>query len=60
MGNTYRYDLDVLKGLEIIAVVLYHAGWCKNYFLGVDSTSTLAGDIFMNVCDFLFQQMNNI
>lgn len=36
MGNTYRYDLDLLKGLAIIAVVLYHAGWCKSGYLGVD------------------------
>ena len=34
--NTYRYDLDLLKGLAIIAVVLYHAGWCKSGYLGVD------------------------
>lgn len=24
--DNYRYDLDVLKGLAIVAVVLYHAG----------------------------------
>ena len=34
--NTYRHDLDLLKGLAIIAVVLYHAGWCKSGYLGVD------------------------
>ena len=34
--RTYRYDLDLLKGLAIIAVVLYHAGWCKSGYLGVD------------------------
>jgi uncharacterized membrane protein len=26
----YRHDLDVLKGLAIVAVVLYHAGWCMS------------------------------
>lgn len=36
MGKTYRYDLDLLKGMAIIAVVLYHAGWCKSGYLGVD------------------------
>ena len=35
-GNTYRHDLDLLKGLAIIAVLLYHAGWCKSGYLGVD------------------------
>ena len=33
---TYRHDLDFLKGLAIMAVVLYHAGWCKSGYLGVD------------------------
>ncbi len=32
----YRYDLDFVKGLAIMAVVLYHAGWCKSGYLGVD------------------------
>ena len=36
MEVKYRYDLDILKGLAIIAVVLYHAGWCKSGYLGVD------------------------
>ena len=36
MEKVYRYDLDLLKGLAIIAVVLYHAGWCKSGYLGVD------------------------
>lgn len=36
MGNMYRYDLDFLKGLTIIAVILYHAGWCKSGYIGVD------------------------
>jgi len=41
--NTYRYDLDMLKGLAIIAVVLYHAGWCKSGYLGVDLFLVLNG-----------------
>lgn len=36
MEVKYRHDLDLLKGLAIIAVVLYHAGWCKSGYLGVD------------------------
>lgn len=27
ISKTYRYDLDVLKDLAIIAEMLYHAGW---------------------------------
>ena len=36
MEVKYRHDLDLMKGLAIIAVVLYHAGWCKSGYLGVD------------------------
>lgn len=42
-GNRYRFDLDLLKGLAIIAVVLYHAGWCKSGYLGVDLFFVLNG-----------------
>lgn len=33
---TYRKDLDVLKGIAIIAVVFYHLGILKSGYLGVD------------------------
>jgi peptidoglycan/LPS O-acetylase OafA/YrhL len=33
---TYRKDIDALKGLSIIAVVLYHIGLLKSGYLGVD------------------------
>ncbi len=39
----YRHDLDVLKGLAIVAVVLYHAGWCKSGYHGVDVFLVLNG-----------------
>lgn len=34
--SNYRLDLDMLKGLSIIAVVLYHIGWLSTGYLGVD------------------------
>lgn len=43
MRKEYRHDLDLLKGLAIIAVVLYHAGWCKSGYLGVDLFFVLNG-----------------
>ena len=43
MSNSYRHDLDLLKGLAIVAVVLYHAGWCKSGYLGVDLFFVLNG-----------------
>jgi peptidoglycan/LPS O-acetylase OafA/YrhL len=39
----YRHDLDLMKGLAIMAVVLYHAGWCKSGYLGVDVFFVLNG-----------------
>ena len=33
----------MLKGLAIVAVVLYHAGWCKSGYLGVDVFLVLNG-----------------
>ena len=41
--DRYRYDLDLLKGFGISAVVLYHAGWCKSGYLGVDVFLVLSG-----------------
>ena len=36
MSIEYRHDLDVIKGLAIIAVVLFHLGIVKSGYLGVD------------------------
>ncbi len=41
--KTYRHDIDILKGMAIIAIVLYHAGWCKSGYLGVDVFLVLNG-----------------
>ena len=41
--NIYRHDLDLLKGLAIIAIILYHSGWCKSGYLGVDVFFVLNG-----------------
>ena len=41
--GAYRHDLDLLKGLAIMAVVLYHAGFCKSGYLGVDVFLVISG-----------------
>ena len=33
----YRTDLDVIKGISIIAVVLFHMGLLETGYLGVDA-----------------------
>lgn len=39
----YRKDIDVLKGVAIIAVVLYHLGLLKSGYLGVDAFFVING-----------------
>lgn len=34
--SSYRFDVDILKGIAIIAVVFYHVGWLSTGYLGVD------------------------
>ena len=36
MDKVYRIDIDILKGIAIVAVVLFHLGIVKSGFLGVD------------------------
>ena len=39
----YRQDLDVIKGISIIAVVLFHIGLLKSGYLGVDAFFVING-----------------
>lgn len=39
----YRQDLDVIKGVAIIAVVLFHIGLLKSGYLGVDAFFVING-----------------
>lgn len=39
----YRKDLDVLKGISILAVVLFHMGLLKTGYLGVDAFLVING-----------------
>jgi len=41
--NTYRRDLDLLKGVAIVAVVLYHMGVARSGYLGVDVFFAVSG-----------------
>ena len=44
MGNRNSL-LDLLKGIAIVSVILYHAGFLENGYLGVD--------VFLVICGFL-------
>lgn len=39
----YRHDLDALKGIAIVAVVLFHLGLLKSGYLGVDAFFVING-----------------
>lgn len=43
MQHSRRNDLDLVKGIAIIAVVLYHMGILKSGYLGVDVFLVLGG-----------------
>ncbi|MBE6837401.1 MAG: acyltransferase [Ruminococcus sp.] len=41
--STRRMDIDFLKGLSILVVVIYHLGFLKSGYLGVDVFFVIAG-----------------
>ena len=43
MKNCYREDIDVVKGLSIIAVMLFHYGLLRSGYLGVDAFFVING-----------------
>lgn len=43
MAKMYRQDIDSIKGISIIAVVLFHLGLLKSGYLGVDAFFVING-----------------
>ena len=56
MRNRY---FDVLKGIAIIAVILYHIGICKYGYLGVDLFFVVSGYFTIKSIDKLFTTKSN-
>lgn len=51
MDKVYRIDIDILKGIAIIAVVLFHLGVVKSGFLGVDVFLVINGFLIIpSIC----------
>ncbi|MFP9112388.1 acyltransferase family protein [Flavobacterium sp. RHBU_3] len=43
MTPTYRKDIDTLRALAVVAVALFHFGYCRNGYLGVDVFFVISG-----------------
>lgn len=59
----YRYDIDALKGLAIIAVVFFHLGILKSGYLGVDAFFVINGflvipSVIKHIADNSFKYFN--
>jgi peptidoglycan/LPS O-acetylase OafA/YrhL len=52
----YRADLDFLKGLAIISVVIYHSGFLSTGYLGVDAFFVING--FLIIPNLLLKPLN--
>ena len=55
-NKVYRYDLDFLKGIAIIAVVFYHAQLLQSGFLGVELFFVISGFLVLpSLCRHIAQ-----
>lgn len=53
----YRSDLDVIKGISILAVVLFHLGIVKSGYLGVDAFLVINGFLIIpSICRKMSEQ----
>ena len=43
MTDYRREDIDVLKGIAVVGVFLYHFGICRSGYLGVDVFLVISG-----------------
>lgn len=59
MGIAYRNDIDSLRALAVLSVIIFHLGFLPNGYLGVDvffviSGYLITGIVYKEVCENKF------
>jgi len=59
MGIAYRNDIDGLRALAVLSVIIFHLGFLPNGYLGVDvffviSGYLITGIVYKEVCENKF------
>lgn len=55
MHKIYRTDIDGIRGLAVISVILFHLGYLKNGYLGVDIFFVISGYLITSI---VFREVN--
>lgn len=55
MHKTYRTDIDGIRGLAVISVILFHLGYLQNGYLGVDIFFVISGYLITSI---VFREVN--
>lgn len=55
-ASTYRTDIDGVRAIAVISVILFHLGYLKNGYLGVDIFFVISGYLITGI---IFKEIND-